>query len=394
MASNKGHNEANAMISEDRSQAQDLNNYTNNQYKQTGQQGNELFEQLRSGYGNMAGGGMNYGQGATAGASSGGGGGYSYQAPSGPNSSYGISMPGYKTFADTGGYDADTKSQLMGDVGVARTIGQTGGIDADAQSRMRGAGVFDEMARTGGVGDTEARLMRARGQSSVGSTFQGLRGDVARQNSAQGGIGFGAAGAQGSLARSAARTLGDQAVNTDLSIAQQRATGRMQGAQALSGAEGSLQSQLVGNKLAGANQAGSQQMKMQDSINQGMQWGLSKQEATKRAEEQAQAEAARSAASAAQASQADQYRQYQYNMGLQNQGLEGLQGLYNSKPGAAGMYGGLAYGGLGQQSNSSGQYAQSNPYNSPMSQISQGIGALSGGVSAAMGIPGLGPKTK
>jgi len=351
-------------------------NLTNSTYQNTGQI-NDMYSGLNDYYGGMMRGADNVTINPSAGVS----------VNTGPNSGFGISMPGYKTFADTGGYDDPTKAAINTNINQLGSIGQTGGVDAAAQQNILGNGYYQQLQQTGGISPQQQALMKAQGQQSVGSTFQNLQNSLQRQNAATGGIGFGAGAAGQALARTGARALGDQSVNTGLSIQNAINAGKLQGTQGLSSAQQGLSTLQTSNMLSGADKAATQQRALQDSINQGMQWGLTKQEATLQAQEAAQRSAAAANANAANDAA---YKQAMVNLQIQNQGAAGLMDLRGQNAGLAGTYGNQALGALGQGQTAAGQYQQANPYQSTLGQITSGLGTIgslaSGGLGSLVGI--------
>lgn len=330
----------------------------------------ELYGDLRAGYGALAGGQL-------AGMGGGGGGGwalpgtygqakeiYEMFGKTGGIDEEKIRQAGHgtmKEISETGGYDAATKGRVLGDIEAYRKFGQTGGIDEAAQARMRGGGIFDEYARTGGVSDAEARNIRARGNAPIAAMYGAQTADLARQRRIGGGGSAMQAGALGArLSRDRAKAAGETALSSELGISDRVRQGRMWGGEGMAQSEAGLQGQLSANKLAGMGGALGGEMGLADSITKnrlsgaGM-WNQSEsgiQEMLQRGklsgaqglESVAGAEAA-NAASNASAGAANA----RYNDSLRLEGLEGLSRLRGQTPGEVNMQTGYQLEGIGGQ---------------------------------------------
>jgi len=167
-------------------------------------------------------------------------------------------------------------------------------------SRMRGNGVFDEYAKTGGLSEDDKSVYRSRGTASMGSFYDSLRDEVGRAAVRSGGDpGYDAQMAK--LARDRSQGAQQQATSTEADILDRVTQGRQWGASSLSDAEKSVVSAILQGRGMGA-----------------------------------------------------QYEQG--NKTLQLQGMQGLEQLYSDAPGEVNMYEQLLANGLGQQDRSSQTY--------------------------------------
>lgn len=216
-------------------------------------------------------------------------------------------LPGYRRLAESGGYDPEIRAKLTGiadrlsalgpdpgivnqirqNVGVLQDIGQTGGIDAapiqgdiaalrqigltggiadPAIQRIRGGGVFDEFAQTGGLSPADIQNIRSRAISPIGSLYAQDVADIERSNRllGQAAPNFGAVMAR--LARNRGMSLADAARDAELGIQEQVMKGRQWGAERMSSAEQALQDMLTRNRLQGLQSAGQLGMNLADAI--------------------------------------------------------------------------------------------------------------------------------
>lgn len=104
-------------------------------------------------------------------------------------------------------------------------------------SRMRGGGVFDEYAKTGGMNAMQRQDFRSRGIATMGSFYDGLRGELTRARSLNGGVDPGYDAQQAKLTRDAAQGAQQQATSTEVALNDQINQGREWGASQMSDAE-------------------------------------------------------------------------------------------------------------------------------------------------------------
>lgn len=370
---------------------------------------NQLWDELHSGYGALAG-----GQGL-AGAGGGGGGGWSLPSTYGDLKNFyqgtlqtgaidenKIRGAGHSTMEEiskSGGFDDATKARIQGDIGNLRTFGQTGGIDAAAQERMRGLGVFDEFSRTGGVSEDERRNLRARGNAPISAMYAGMSEDMNRARRIQGGS-SGMANARAlAMARDQSRAAADASLNTELGISDRVRSGRQWGAEGASASETQLQGQLGTNRRFGMTGALEGEMGLADTIAKnrltgaGM-WNQSEtgiQEMLQRGRFQGASglenvASAEAAAAASQASASASNARYQDMMRLE--GLEGLGRLRGQNPGEVAEYNNNQLAGITGQAGGAGNLINMR-YNAPGNNRSAwdtATGLLGAGAGIAGGL--------
>lgn len=268
--------------------------------------GDELYGTLRGHFGSLAGGDGGRGDG-------GGGGGGGPAAPSDFERFYQGSA------GEGGGWDPNRLRSVQGDIRDVRAMAG----DPEISRRMRGAGVFDEFARSGGYSESDKANIRTRATSGIPAMFGRMRDEAGRIANVQGGYGPGQVALMSRMGRDQARGISDASLNAELGISDAVRSGRMGAAEALSGAEGRLQS-LRGDAFRGAY---------------GMETGLEsdiygrRSGALDKLEQKRQSDAASGAANSRFAQQ--------FAFQRQMAGLEGLQSLYGGTEGGYGR--GLDY---------------------------------------------------
>lgn len=282
---------------------------------------------------------------------------------------------GYADFAKTGGLDAQYEGDLNSIIGRLRAFGESGGdipdiSDAD-KARMRGGGVYDEFAKTGGLSDADRANMRSRATSIIPGVYQRASDEADRTRAIQGGYGPGAAALKSQMLRSSNASASDAALNAELGITDAVNKGRLAGAAGMSGTEQALQAlglnrqDLISrNKLAGMGGAASNLSSLMGMKQAGRQFGVSGQADLERAiqamtqsgkmfgaqglmglgrEDQdtlnRQAEGTAGAANQ-NVSRLDDRDRYLYESGLGQKmaGLGGLTSLYNMGPSGMEQY--------------------------------------------------------
>ena len=160
---------------------------------------------------------------------------------------------------DVRGAGVESMGMREGWQGLGDKYGAFGGIGGEEQARMRGGGVYDEFARTGGIDANMAQNIRARGNAPIESMYAGGQRALDREAAMRGGQGFGgaSAAARNEMMRGMGQNLADASRGTELGLARERNQGRLQGAAGMAGTEGALQGRLSENQLASlAGQAG------------------------------------------------------------------------------------------------------------------------------------------
>jgi len=340
-------------------------------------------------------------------------------------------LSGYKNIADTGGYSADARSRIQGNI---NDLSGTRQLDAGMMGRFNeGLGGYSEFARTGGIDDQQRADIMARGQSIIPSFYGSMQQQLQNSNRVQGGYNPGAAASARNLARDGASQAQAAARDTRLGLQEQINSGRLQGMQGLttaglSGAQAmndadyrGLTSQIsadqgfqqaqIGNQLEGlggytqgnlglAGQISQNQLGASNALNdltgidlQAKLAGTAGSFGIKSAyaNEAQQNAAAQSAASSAAA--ANNLALEKYILSTQNEnklaGLGGLGNVYNSAPAETGMY----YDNQLQNQSITGNQvqnnlntrAQYNPNQSGWDKVMNGLQVGTGIAGAALG---------
>ena len=351
--------------------------------------------------------------------------------------------PYVEGLAKTGGYDPAFLQSIGRNVSMLDDIATSGGVDSNAINRIRGGGVFDEFANTGGYSDYDRANIRSRATSGIPAYYDALKRDAA-QASRIGNTTMGSAAMASRNARNASRDIAEANRNAEIDIMERVNQGRQWGAGNLSQSEAGLANLQSQNRLAALTQSTGTQRGMQEFMSSmGLDAGkwLSESElpiqealvkerqygiggldeiAQRRIAEQEKAMAQRNAAAQASAnaynsgidrSRADslaaaegQWKRQKELAGMgidlesyfldssnENKfgGLEGLSNLYTSTPGEVGMrediIGRNRQVEMGGAQDSLGLRAQYNPNISTWDRATQLIGAGSGIAGAFMG---------
>lgn len=193
---------------------------------------------------------------------------------------------GYSGFSATGGIDPGDEGNLSSIIGQLRDFGTTGGNIADIsdadKARLRGGGVYDEFAQTGGLSDSDRSNIRTRATSVIPAAYQRASDEADRIRNVQGGYGPGASALKNQLLRTSNADAADASLNAELGITDRVSQGRLAGAAGMSGTEQALQSlglqrsDLISrNKLAGMTGAGGLQSSLTGMRQQGKEFGVS-----------------------------------------------------------------------------------------------------------------------
>jgi len=132
-----------------------------------------------------------------------------------------------------------------------KKFGDTGGIDNTGIERIRGKGVFDEFARTGGLSEADKENLRARSTAVLPSFYANLKDELNRTRNLQGGYAPGYDAQSAKMIRDQAYAANQAAAEAEGGIVDRVTEGRKWGAGSLSSAEQGLQDLLSRNKLAG-----------------------------------------------------------------------------------------------------------------------------------------------
>lgn len=425
MGGGKEKQATNQMIAQDRAQGQtehsDYMGKTNTDWDQARGRNNDMYSSMYGGYKNFIDGSPGAAGDAPAGGGGGGGGG----VPGAGDPRFGESETSYRNFLTNGGIDRGGFDKFQGNL---EELGRTGGWSPEQQARvtgdantmrgmasdpnianrMRGNGVFDEFAKTGGYSDQDISNIRQRAGSVIPAYYDVARQQAARQATVQGGYGPGQAAMMSRMSREQARGAQSAALDAELGIRQNVNQGRQWGATGMSDAEGNYQGMRQGaltgasnlegnmtnsiaqNRTGAANAGASNESGMQSHIQQGKMFG------TQGLEGMAESAAARSAA-ASSASAANARWQAEFDRQGKEFGLEGMKSLYGMEPGETGMYinSNLAGRGLNTNANQGTYDARmaNNPQRDWLSTIG-GIAGAAGGAMTGIGALGYGAKAK
>lgn len=232
---------------------------------------------------------------------------------------FGTAESGFENFAGGGGVSPD----LAGD--VRSSIGGYGQFAAgnDPSSKF-----YQNLIDTGGFTPQDIQNMQLQGTANVPQFYKNLTDEMARQNTAQGGVSPGFNASTEEAAREASREGQGAALNTSLGISNLVRQGK------ISGAEGLARNKLAG--LGGATGA---------ALSQG---GL--------------------------------------ETGAREFGVGGTAALRGQTPGEVAMYGNEALGAGSQENQNLATRAQYNPNISLGDRLMQGLGAAGGLAGAASGM--------
>lgn len=267
--------------------------------------GDDLYNKMYSGYSSLSEGG----------GGGGGGGGGSTSVPK--DARFGEVEGVHRDFMKTGGWDDARRSSMNENIGRMKSIG----YDPESVNRMRGGGVFDEFAKTGGYSEGDRQNIRDRANSQVPAMFGRIRDEGNRQAVVQGGYGPGRMAMMGRMGRDQAAAAGDVSLNAETGIMDRVNQGRQWGGSAMAEAE-----QGLGDiRLRSTGGAADLENRMGDSINQGRQYGTSGLQSLAEGDRQAQMQVDAQNASAGRWAS-------EFGLRQKLEGIEGLRSLYGSVP--------------------------------------------------------------
>lgn len=260
------------------------------------------------------------------------------------NEAYNTAFSGYRNFLDR---FAGNPPRPGGESREGyRRYSRGGGVTDENKQRIRGAGVFDEFARTGGYNEADKTNIRSRLTRSIPSFYDALRNDMQRQQTISGGINPTFDASLAAMARQQAQLASDATVDAETGIQDRVNQGRMWGSSSLSDAE----SRLV------------------DAIQRGEMFGI--EGLGRRDSEDAQYDIA--------------------NRGLELEALGGIRGLRTDQPGEVGMYEGLLQNAMqGRSGNAQNLLQQRMQYNPNQSWLERMAPLINAGVGiGSMFLPG------
>lgn len=141
------------------------------------------------------------------------------------------------------GYGGEYDDYLKWERGV-RDLGATSPEQAHA---MRGYGTFKDFAETGGWTPQQMQDFRARGNIGADEIYGGVRGEMERGRTVQGGYGPGYGTGLAKVARDRARAMGEQSLGVETNLANSIREGKKWGGSAGSAAE----QQIFANQRGG-----------------------------------------------------------------------------------------------------------------------------------------------
>ena len=292
-------------------------------------------------------------------------------------------MPTLEEIQRTGGYSPEQLASLGQDIGTLRSIGASGGVDPTGQARMRGMGVFDEYAQTGGLSEGDRSTIRAKGNLTIPAFYENMRREAGRQARVTG-TNAGQSALMAKLGREQAQGAQEAAINTELGLLDRINEGRKFGATNAAQSEGALQALMSGNRLrategaiqgqrgiseymtgarvGAAKEVGDVEQEIQNTLLGERQWGtggLNEVIQQRIAEQRAAQQAAAAANAASEAQSSADWRdrmgmeQYLLETDLAGQqfGIEGMGNLYRSVPGEINMRDNNILAGRGMGSN-------------------------------------------
>lgn len=128
---------------------------------------------------------------------------------------------------------------------------RTGGIGEADRARMRGGGVYDEYAKTGGWSPERVSLFRNRIAGQTPGFYGSLKNELERNKNVQGGYSPGFTEQNALLARESAHGAQQAVESGELGLQDQISSGRQWGAEGMTSSEGRLQDILGRNTIAG-----------------------------------------------------------------------------------------------------------------------------------------------
>lgn len=164
-------------------------------------------------------------------------------------------QPTFRDIMQTGGFDPSQLASVGKDLGILQGFGVTGGLDPYSMDRMRGGGVYEEFADTGGYTDSDKARIRERLTSPVSAMFDADKREINRLGRVQGGYGGARTAALARSGRDRARGIADVGRSAEMDLADRVRQGRLAGASGLASSENSLQGLKTGNMLQGIKAA-------------------------------------------------------------------------------------------------------------------------------------------
>lgn len=319
-----------------------------------------------------------------------GGGGFAAPAVVPLNAKYGETTDKYRDFMKTGGIDPNA---MRTSYDTYNRFANTGNVTEADKARMRGNGVFDEFAQTGGYSAGDVQNIRARGNSVIPAMYKNISSAGDRGAIAQGGYGPGADVMRARLGRDQASGMASAARDTEIGIKQDVNAGRQWGATGVAQSESALQNLISQNMMAGADAKTATEKAIQTLTQQGTMFGTQGMQSIADTEqswaERNAANAAQAANSNASSASADAKWRAQFELDQKMAGLGGIQGLYDGPGNGELNYNtqtGLAERGLAYDANGNLINSKISNNRSGWENVGNVAGAIAGGASAAGGV--------
>lgn len=159
------------------------------------------------------------------------------------------SRGGLEEFSRTGGLDPGLRRGMQGDINAYRKFAKTP-VSAESKNRIRGGGIFDWLAKTGGFSDLDKLDVMSRAGSANRSIFESLADQIKNQSVASGGW-VNPSSSLAKLARQQAYNAADVQRDARIGLSEAVREGRLSGASGMSSAENALLSHELQKFLGG-----------------------------------------------------------------------------------------------------------------------------------------------
>lgn len=192
----------------------------------------------------------------------------------------------WKTFTEQGGIRQEDQDRIRGDIAGIRTIGNTAGVTDENIARLRGNGVYDEFALTGGYTPEQRANIKARALAPISSMASGTRDELARRRNLSGGYAPGFDAASQELRRGTARDIASTALGANVEVQERVNAGRLAGAAGVATGEQNVVSAIQADlqrRTGALFDAAQLESQLADAIARYTAMGISGQEATARA---------------------------------------------------------------------------------------------------------------
>ncbi len=169
---------------------------------------------------------------------------------SGKNDLFNEIMQGYRGAASGGAGSIGNRPNFGKYEAGFGEAARTGLLDEENKRRIRGGGVFDEYAKTGGYSEGDKENIRSRATRSVPGFYDSIRQKM-KQQAAISGEGPAYSSSMSRLSRDASRGASEATQDAELGIMDRVNEGRQWGAGSMSSSEQGLAELISRNKLGG-----------------------------------------------------------------------------------------------------------------------------------------------